>query len=406
MQINSSLEEINLVEILKKLMASRKLVIYITLFFTLLATIYYFQSLIKYESTLLMEVGNNNVNGKVSKVESADIFNRGIQVSLDYTRELDINSKNQLKIKTPAGDEIIQISSTSNSIESNTITINQVAEFIIDRHKNIRQETIAQFNAGINSFNIEIDYIIKADINKYTSSSSVLNKKIKHLQELIDSLKTNNNYLTETNINKLSSSSAHLNKKISHLQKIINTQVANLNLLEEYPLLMAKRAAEYPSLDETLHGHQMTLLDYQDEQKQIENQIALLAKRANDDPLLDEIIDNHEMTLLGYQDEKAQFETKLMSLKNFLKDNKIITSVVFDNPGYFFALNQQKNALAAELEYLIEQPNTRAIGQITTVKINKSFSIIFLGFIAGLFISVFIVLFIEPFRAIKWDNDK
>ena len=48
-----------------------------------------------------------------------------------------------------------------------------------------------------------------------------------------------------------------LDKKISYLQKIMNAQVANLYLLEEDPLVMAKAAAEYPSVDDTLHGHKI-----------------------------------------------------------------------------------------------------------------------------------------------------
>jgi len=384
----SSPEEINLVDVIKKLIASKKLIIYVTLFFTLLGAAYNTQTVDNFKSILLLQVGNISIDGKVDKVESANVFNRGIQVSLDYTKELDVNPNIKLQIKTPAASEIIQISTASNSIELNASTINQVAEFIINRHKNIRQKTITQLASLINSLNLEIEYMVEADINKFNSLNSILKNKISYLRESIRLDKVNSIEERASKVKELNSSFVITNKKINQLSKIIDSNLSNDGKTE---------------LEQVIHGYQMKLLNYQEYREQLENQLESLVREGNEDTLLNEIMHGYQMKLLSYQDEKVQFETKIMSLKKYLQENKSLNSVILDDPMIFFALNKEKSELSMELQFLKEQPNTRAIGQIETSKIEKNYSFIFLGFIAGLFLSIFIALFIEPFRAIKWN---
>jgi hypothetical protein len=319
------------VEIINKLIASKKLIIATTFVCALSAFLYSFQSESKFQSTAFIEISHKNIDdargaNKVVLIERADDLKYNLEVNLYYMDNLIVPGF--IEIDTPKGDKILKITSTSNSIETNNISINQIVEYIIDRHKDILNKSIDQLTYTINNLNVEIQNIILSEINELNMLIPIVNKKI------------------------------------SSLQKVIHEDENNLKLLEANTELSVERAAVYRTMNQIIH--------------------------------------NYKMTLLGQEDEKGRLEAKLSDLNSYTKGSKIINSV---NPGMVDLVSsfvQQKNTLEKQLELVRRQAqnNTRVIGSIETRVIyqyNKLKNTI-MGFVVGLFLSIFIVIITEPFQ--------
>ena len=81
-------DEIDLVELLRTLYSSKKLIIIVTLAFSLLAFIYTTQKEVEYQSTVILEVGSYDLlNGEKKLVEPVSSLIKKLKVNLIYKKQ-------------------------------------------------------------------------------------------------------------------------------------------------------------------------------------------------------------------------------------------------------------------------------------------------------------------------------
>jgi hypothetical protein len=300
---NNYEEQILLIDILKKLIESKKVVIATTLFFMILAAVYSFQFNNKYQSNLIMEVTQSRINGLTKHIETANELTRGILDSIEYQK--DIILPNPIQIKSPVGDKIILITSTSKSIENNILSLNQIAEYIKERHKKLHNKLINQLVYSISRLDTEIEYIIKSEI-------SVLNIMFKSL-----------------------------NVKISSLNKSIDKDSGILNLIESNSKFMEEKAIHYSSINQNIFTNKITLHSYEFDRQQIENKLITLNNYLKGVEILTSIDFKNASNISQLIKEKNELENELtfatnQSQNNTHKIREIETEKVTNHPATIF----------------------------------------------------------------------
>ena len=143
-------DKIDLRELYIKLINSWKLIILITLGFSLLALMYVELKEEKYDSNILLEIGTyETTKGKTVLIEP--VLNLIKELKVDqYKKE---SGKKDIKF-SPIEGTLLNISYISSSPELNKNLLNQVLMFSQDRYTNIRQYTTNTFFIKLNERNI------------------------------------------------------------------------------------------------------------------------------------------------------------------------------------------------------------------------------------------------------------
>jgi len=171
---NNFLEnELALIDIFKFLMNSKILIITITLVITALSAIYSFQKKPVYYSAALIEIGNYEIDEFDQKqFEHANTLINELTIDFIFKQEKD------LKIQS-VKDKLIQISSTSPSSVTSKNLLNEVMEYIENRHSFMLKN---HFQRAQNDLTNEINF---------------LNNKIKQHLIIIEQNKERNKLLKE-----------------------------------------------------------------------------------------------------------------------------------------------------------------------------------------------------------------
>jgi capsular polysaccharide biosynthesis protein len=341
-------DEIDLKEIFKLLINSKKLIVVITLFFTTLGAIYSFQKTPIFKSTALIEIGHYVLNStdrpnRSLTIEPSKTLIKELTIKFNHKQNaLDINS-DKLVINF-LEDRLIQISHTSSSSATSNNLLSLIMEYIENRHSlllsNLSQKTKNQLTYKIESITDQIEYSNSELLTQYED------KKIR-ISNLIKSLNS-----------KLSS----LDRKIESLNQIIVADENNLLLLQSNPELFIQRAVQSPTLDQVIFTYRSSLIDYETEKNKV------ITRK-----------------------DTLENQLKLME-SNVVEAEKI------------FKLLQEKDRLELELEFLMNQnpTSTQLIGEIVTNTIDsKKELIILVSFIFGLFLSIVIVLINNFLKAFK-----
>jgi capsular polysaccharide biosynthesis protein len=221
--INLQEDEIDLKEIFKILINSKKLIIVTTLIITLLGTIYSFQKAPLYKSTALIEIGQyNTFENENILLESASKLIQNLNIVFIHKSNEDINS---LSIKT-IENKLIQVEIRKPSKELSKKTLNEIIRYIENRH------------SGLEKRNNQ-------------STQKILTRKI------ANKIVTINNQLP------------YLATKIVALKNIIIADEHNLKLLQSNPELLLKRAAQSPTLNEVIYSYNDELLDLKSAQENL-----------------------------------------------------------------------------------------------------------------------------------------
>ena len=216
-------DEIDLKEIFKILINSKKLIITITLIITTLGAIYSFQKVPKYESSALIEIGQyNTFENENILLESASKLIQNLNIVFIHKSNEDINS---LSIKT-IENKLIQVEIRKPSKELSKKTLNEIIRYIENRH------------SGLEKRNNQ-------------STQKILTRKI------ANKIVTINNQLP------------YLATKIVALKNIIIADEHNLKLLQSNPELLLKRAAQFPTLNEVIYSYNDELLDLKSAQENL-----------------------------------------------------------------------------------------------------------------------------------------
>jgi hypothetical protein len=458
-------DEIDLKKIFELLINSKKLIIVTTLVITILGAIYSSQKETLYKSSALIEIGNYGLDEysrladedwKQTKyvpelIESAETLIEELMINFHYKQQANVSF-----IFLKEVDRLIQIDSTSASSVNNKNLLNEIIEYIENRHSILlnenKQRITNQLTYEIESLNDQIEYInselfIQNEDEKLRIANQIisLNKQIEYINselfiqnedeklrianQIISLNKqiefTNSTLLTQNEDEKLRISNEieslynelpGLDKKIKSLNEIIISDQNNLLLLESNAELFIQRAAQAPTLDQVIFTYQTTLIDYENEKIKLSYQKDNLERQLK----FLESNDLESEKVFSLSQEKDNLESQL----KFLESNDLESEKVFslsqekDNlerqlkflesndleSEKVFSLSQEKNSLELELEFQMKQnpTSTQLIREIVTntIESKKELSIL-LSFIFGLFLSIVMVYINNSLKALK-----
>ena len=215
-------DEIDLLEILRTIYSSKKLIIILTLAFSLLAFIYTTQKELEYQSTVILEVGSYRLlDGEKKIVEPVSSLIKKLKVDLVYKKQLEfgylkLNDK-KLNFKS-IEDQLLEINYTSPSPEFNEKLINEVIIFSQESHVGILANIVNSFSDKIRAIELQIDFL------KNSSSSNKESKKLEVTNEII-------RIDTEVDLNKI---------KINFVSELLLTQENDLMRKDQFMTLQAK----------------------------------------------------------------------------------------------------------------------------------------------------------------------
>ena len=362
-------DEIDLKEIFKLLINSKKLIIAITLVITTLGAIYSFQKAPKYESSALIEIGQyDTLEEENILLESASESIQNLNIVFIH-KSIDNES---LSIKT-IEDKLIKIKIDKPSIELGKKTLDEIARYIENRHSlllsNLTQKAENQLAYEIESLNDQIEFTNSTLLTQNEDEKIRIANEIESLNNQIKYSKSA--LLTQNEVEKiritneifiLNNKLPIIDLKINALNKVILEDQNNLELLESDPDLYIQRAAQSPTLNQVIHAYKYELFDFE-------------AKKIN------------------LSQDKDNLESQLKRLEsNYLESDEI------------FKLSQDKDRLELELELLMKRnsTSTQLIGKIVTneISLRKELTILLI-FIIGLFLSIIMVFINNSLKALK-----
>ena len=215
-------DEIDLIELLRTLYSSKKLIIIVTLAFSLLAFIYTTQKELEYQSTVILEVGSYRLlDGEKKIVEPVSSLIKKLKVDLVYKKQLEFGylklNDQKLNFKS-IEDQLLEINYTSPSPEFNEKLINEVIIFSQESHVGILANIVNSFSDKIRAIELQIDFL------KNSSSSNKESKKLEVTNEII-------RIDTEVDLNKI---------KINFVSELLLTQENDLMRKDQFMTLQAK----------------------------------------------------------------------------------------------------------------------------------------------------------------------
>ena len=165
-------DEIDLIELLRTLYSSKKLIIIVTLAFSLLAFIYTTQKEVEYQSTVILEIGSYRLlDGEKKIVEPVSSLIKKLKVDLVYKQQLVLDSK-KLNFK-PIEDQLMEINYTSPSPEFNETIINEAITFSQKSYEGFLAKMLNSLSDEVKTKELQIDFL---------KNSSLSNKESKKLE--------------------------------------------------------------------------------------------------------------------------------------------------------------------------------------------------------------------------------
>ena len=195
-------DDIDLKEILKLLINSKKLIITITLIITTLGAIYSFQKATEYKSTALIEIGSYDQDKKIL-IETSAILTEELNIKFSHKQEELVINSNNLSIQ-PIDDvlaRLIQISYTSTSSATSEKIVNEIVRYINNRHSllliNNTQKNEKQLTNEIEKLNTQIEFSKNAILNQNESSKLRISNEIEKLNNSLPSIDSKINALNK-----------------------------------------------------------------------------------------------------------------------------------------------------------------------------------------------------------------
>jgi len=184
-------DEIDLKEIFRNLFNSKKLIIAVTLAFSLLAFIQTTQKEKYYQSSVIIEIGSyNQASGEKKLVEPVSKLIKRLKVNIVYKvkKQLDFDA---------IEDQLLEIKSSSSSPKISEKVIKDVIRYTQESHKEIQDIIVNSFSEKINAVNNELKFI-KNSIKKQQESQQIIAiNSIKAVDNEIPILKSHIKYLLQ-----------------------------------------------------------------------------------------------------------------------------------------------------------------------------------------------------------------
>ena len=280
-------DEIDLRELLRTILNSKKLIIILTLAFSLLAFIYTTQKELEYQSTVILEVGSYRLlDGEKKLFEPVSSLIKKLKVDLVYKKQIEfgdlkLNDK-KLNFKS-IEDQLLEINYTSPSPEFNETIINEAITFSQESHAEIITKIV-------NSLDTELELL----------KNSIKNKQEVLKLSAIQSIKALNNKIPSLEV------------KIKYLLKLIPEEENNLIMLESDNSALLLRATTTPSLQQIIYS-------YNEQVVILKNQIKNLQQQKEDYELTVKSIEEGEIISLRFfqfQQEKEVLEMQIKSIND------------------------------------------------------------------------------------------
>ena len=182
-------DEIDLVELLRTLYSSKKLIIIVTLAFSLLAFIYTTQKESVYQSTVTLEVGSYDLlSGEKKIVEPVSSLIKKLKINQIYKQLDELNYKS-------IEDQFLEIDYGSPSPEFNEKLINEAIRFIEENHVETLDKIVNSFSEKIVTIDNEVEFLKNSLENQQESQRLIAINSIKAIENKIYTLESKNKIL-------------------------------------------------------------------------------------------------------------------------------------------------------------------------------------------------------------------
>ena len=343
-QHSSSEDEIDIREIVKLILDSKKILISTILVFTISSVIYSLSLKPEFNSSTILEIGYSEMpNGTQRLIEKhSDVIS-----NLNLYQFLNSQDNNQVASFKAIENKLILIETSSGLAQQNENLLVEIIRYIDERHSNLALLTNNQkkdeISRQIEMIESELSFIRAKESNK---------SQLEQLE-------------IEYRLAKLKNELPAIDLEISQLDQIILDDTNNLSLLKENENLLKERAANSPTLEQ--------------------------------------IIFNYKAQINALNSKKSTYILEIRSLNNQLKTLENDKS----QSDQLFRLEQEKVSLENDLQVLMNQTqvNTRLIGNIKTNTVKPKTLLItslgiIIGFITGIFL-VFISNFLKRIREVE-----
>ena len=365
---NSNLnDEIDLIELLRAIYSSKKLIILITLASALFTYIYLAQKEVLYQSTVILEVGSyRSLDGEEILVEPVSSLIKKLKIN-QISQQLDELNFSSIE------EHFLEISFTSPSPEFNENLINEAIIFSQGSHMEIREKIINSFSEKI----IAIDNEVKLLKDSLESRIKFLKNSLEIQQESQKSIAINS---IKTIVNEIPA----LESKLKFLLELIPAEENNLLLLKSNPPALLQRASSSPTLQQIIYS-------YNEQSISLKNQIQDL--QLEKEALEMQVESISEGKFASEELFKLQQEINILEMQL-----KASAEGEFVSEG-LFKLQQEKNTLELQIQLVKDHINsTQPIRELVTSEIKtKTLLIILIGTILGFIFSVLIVFFRQAF---------
>ena len=378
--------ELDLTEIYKILIKSKKLIISSILIFIIASVIYSLTLKPEFKSSTILEIGYTILpDGTQKSIEApSDLIS-----NLNLYQFLYHQETNKGRSFKAIENKLILIETTSRSAEQNESFLTELISYIDKRHSNLsslkNNISTDQISLNLETVNSQIAFIKEKQIDKNKEKKLTISLELDSVNSQIAFIKEKQISDIEGRLYILTNELPIIDLEISQLEKVIIQDSNNLSLLEDNNMLKA-RAANSPTLEEIIFSYK--------------SKINSLSTKKSSYILEAKTLNNKLENVLLQSEELFNLEQRKKTLENELQN---LENASIQSEG-LFNLEQRQKILENELQILITQThvNTRIIGNTETVTIKPkttliiSLGIIF-GFITGIFL-VFIISFIKSFK--------
>ncbi|MDC0597120.1 Wzz/FepE/Etk N-terminal domain-containing protein [Candidatus Pseudothioglobus singularis] len=267
-------DEIDLLELLRTLYSSKKLIILITLASALLAFAYLSQKEAEYQSTVILEVGTYDLtNGEKKLVEPVSSLIQKLKIN-EISKQLNELNFNSIE------DHFLEIDVTSPSPEFNENLINEAIRFAQESHAESLDNIVNSFSEKIVTIDNEIKY-------QQESQKLIAIKAIKTLDINIPALET----------------------KIKNLLELIPEEENNLLLLESNPSALLQRTSSSPTLQEVIFSYKLLAIDTRSELALLKQEKEALEMQVKSNA--EGEFTSEELFILNQEKEALEMQVKL-----------------------------------------------------------------------------------------------
>jgi len=367
-------DEIDLIELLRTLYSSKKLIIIVTLAFSLLAFIYTTQKEVEYQSTVILEVGSYDlINGEKKLVEPVSSLIKKLKIN-QVSKNLKTLNFNDIE------DHFLEINYTSPSPEFNENLINEAIIFAQESYEGILAKIVNSFSEKIVTIDNAVGFIKSNSIN----AIKTIDSEVEFIKNSTKIQQESQKLIALNAIKTVDIELPALESKLKHLLELIPAEENNLLLLKSNPSALLQRTSSSPTLQQIIYSYNVQAITLKNQIRNLQQEkeaLEMQVKSIAEGKFVSE-------ELFKLQEEKEALEMQVKSIA----EGKFVSEELFK-------LQEEKDSLELQIKLVKNQKSTtQPIRELVTSEINpKQLLTIFIGIIFGFIFSVLIVFIRQAF---------